>query len=902
MGLIYKKIMKTVANNRSSKLQRWFPLLLLVVILCCLFWRSFLPKYVHFSNDGPLGQQMTAWFELPAAFTGAWDDLNDIGASAGAFPMDINAAIKLSLGAVGYAKFLAPIALLILGLGAYAFFKQLKLSPLARILGALAAMLNSVFFSTACWGVASQQIAIGMDFCALAFVMSNNATTPALVRWARLALAGACVGLNVMEAADIGAIFSVFVAGFVFWKSLFEENTATITGGLRGIARVCLVAAFAGFIAWQSVSSLVTTQIQGVVSVGKNQETPAQHWDWATQWSLPKRETLGLFIPGVFGYKMDTPNNMPEFLQGIYQDGQYWGGMGRAPAVDRMLDSGQPVPSEYMGGMRQTGGQNYAGVLVTLVAVWVIGQSFRRKEKSALHSPHRQQAWFWAIVMAGSLLLAWGRFAPFYQLFYDLPYVSTMRNPTKFLIVYSWAISILFAYGIHALSSQSLVQSAAAPLPFLRQLKTWWSKAARFDRVWLWLMLAFLVLSAVGWQEYGSDSVRPKLIEYLQKVGVGDEKMAAMVADFSIGQVGWYVLMCTLVVILLLLVMMGVFNGSRAKVGGILLGVLLVLDLGAANLPFVTHWDYKQKYASNPIIDLLRNKPWEHRVALLPFRFPPEFQLLNELHAYEWNQHHFPYYNIQTINIIQRPRVASDIDAYESTLGKDPLRFWQLTNTRYFLGPAAFLQGMNEQLDPVGHRFSILQSFEIGPKPGISRAARYEELTAIPNTNGPYALFDFAGALPRAKLFSTWEVNTNNQANLDKLADSNFDPLQTVLVSTPSASFAKTATNQNSGTVDYNSYRTTDIKLTAKAEAPSILLLNDKYDSNWKVTVDGKPSELLCCNFIMRGVFIPPGTHAVEFTFSLPMRAFYISVIGLIVTAGLGGFVFLATRRKAEPV
>jgi uncharacterized membrane protein YfhO len=209
---------------------------------------------------------------------------------------------------------------------------------------------------------------------------------------------------------------------------------------------------------------------------------------------------------------------------------------------------------------------------------------------------------------------------------------------------------------------------------------------------------------------------------------------------------------------------------------------------------------------------------------------------------------------------------------------------------------------MNEQLDPVGHRFSILQSFEIGPKPGISRAARYEELTAIPNTNGPYALFDFAGALPRAKLFSTWEVNTNNQANLDKLADSNFDPLQTVLVSTPSASFAKTATNQNSGTVDYNSYRTTDIKLTAKAEAPSILLLNDKYDSNWKVTVDGKPSELLCCNFIMRGVFIPPGTHAVEFTFSLPMRAFYISVIGLIVTAGLGGFVFLATRRKAEPV
>jgi len=58
---------------------------------------------------------------------------------------------------------------------------------------------------------------------------------------------------------------------------------------------------------------------------------------------------------------------------------------------------------------------------------------------------------------------------------------------------------------------------------------------------------------------------------------------------------------------------------------------------------------------------------------------------------------------------------------------------------------------------------------------------------------------------------------------------------------------------------------------------------------------------LLRCNFIMRGVYVPPGTHAVEFHFNLPMRGFYISVIALALTAGLGVFVFLATRRKEEP-
>ena len=65
-------------------------------------------------------------------------------------------------------------------------------------------------------GVASQQIAIGMDFFALGLVAGNSPAMPALTRWTRLALAGLCVGMNVMEAADIGAIFSVLIAAFVF--------------------------------------------------------------------------------------------------------------------------------------------------------------------------------------------------------------------------------------------------------------------------------------------------------------------------------------------------------------------------------------------------------------------------------------------------------------------------------------------------------------------------------------------------------------------------------------------------------------------------------------------------------------------------------------------------------------
>ena len=78
------------------------------------------------------------------------------------------------------------------------------------------------------------------------------------------------------------------------------------------------------------------------------------------------------------------------------------------------------------------------------------------------------------------------------------------------------------------------------------------------------------------------------------------------------------------------------------------------------------------------------------------------------------------------------------------------------------------------------------------------------------------------------------------------------------------------ATNENSGTVEFKSYAPKNIVFDANATAPSVLLLNDKYDPDWRVTVDGKPAELLRCNFIMRGVYLAPGDHTVEFNFTLP--------------------------------
>ena len=61
------------------------------------------------------------------------------------------------------------------------------------------------------------------------------------------------------------------------------------------------------------------------------------------------------------------------------------------------------------------------------------------------------------------------------------------------------------------------------------------------------------------------------------------------------------------------------------------------------------------------------------------------------------------------------------------------------------------------------------------------------------------------------------------------------------------------------------SYATKHIVLSANATAPSVLLLNDKFDPQWSVTVDGQPAELLRCNFLMRGVYLPPSAYETAF-------------------------------------
>jgi hypothetical protein len=329
-------------------------------------------------------------------------------------------------------------------------------------------------------------------------------------------------------------------------------------------------------------------------------------------------------------------------------------------------------------------------------------------------------------------------------------------------------------------------------------------------------------------------SSRDGFEKYLQQVGF-DAGLAKAIAGFSLSQVAWFLLFFAVALWLVTLVLSGAFAGRKAKWAGVALGLFLVVDLGRADLPWVVTWDYEQKYASNPIIDKMKDKPYEHRVALLPryfsdpgflqaFRLPKEWAdleaYLGQLYSIEWAQHHFLYYNVQSLDLIQMPRYPEDLLAFENalqprTMSQLPgllLRRWELTNTRYLLGAAVFLDLLNQGFDPGLQRFRNAERFNILPKPGIVHPTKLTELTAVAATNGNFALFEFTGALPRAKLYSNWQMAIGDQAavtelrtnalnaadaevlkqgatndflTLQKLTSPSFDPEKTVLLAEP---------------------------------------------------------------------------------------------------------------------
>ena len=885
----------------------------LLLVLGFLFRESFEPEKVVFANDAPLGA-IQAHAEDKKYGWSFWQDLNWVGGEIpSAMPNFTKFFFEACLyvggenGAVLFAKWYQPISLVLLGFCAWLFFRSLRFRQPVCLLGGLAAALNGDFFTYACWGLPSVALGAAAAFLAMAGVV-NALRESGLRMVAWVVLGGVGLGQGVMESFDVGGIFSLYVALFAIFAALNREKNIFGVQVKKGVGFVVVLALSAALMAGHALSNLMGTE--GKAAVQQQEQLSSQDkWNFATQWSLPKTETLRVAVPGLFGYRLDSE-----------EGARYWGSVGQSP-------DWRPG----MGGLdRHSGYGVYAGMLVLLVCLWALGQAFRR-EKSIFNSLDRRWVIFLFVIIIISVFFAWGRHAFFYSLLHPLPFFSSIRNPIKFMHPASLFLVILFAYGLEGMARAYMEQQKNKADDFVGWIKNWFGGLKQWDLRWCQVMSGLLVASVLVWVFYAA--VQSDLNRYLEEtLKIGSDSKS--IAQFSLKMLGVSVCMLFMAVTTMTLFMSGVCSRSVTWPTWALCGLVLVVDFSRAHSRYLVHENYVSKYEANPVVDVLKERPWENRVKLFPAQFVGQLaqseldflqqqlqdtnrtdqvqsqikiqdlmqkfqqvQFFGGVYRGLWAQHHFPYYRVQSTDIIQEPRVAADNRAYREALNVDALRLCQLTSSKYLLG---LRNGDASHLNLVyGKEGAFRQQmvFSMVPKVPDREIRTMEDFTVMTLTNGALALVEFNDALPRAGLYANWRSGLSDQEVLTILPQKTWNPRREVLIIDKIPDPENADSNATVMAASYNDYDPKRIVLSTEAKTSTVLLLNDKYHPAWKVAVDGKPAKLLRANYLMRAVYLPAGNHQVVFSFEPSETGVHVSMAGF----GLGALaivVLMLSRRK----
>ena len=312
----------TVTGANKNFQRPWLLLGLLAAALLVLFYKSLDENQILFANDFPLGAISADCNRLPGRFLGTWREIAWLGGEAPAAAPDITMLCLTLLSPVTYLKVFAPLTLLFLGFSAWVFLRQLNFSPMVCVLGGVSAGLDAHFFSNACWGLGNWNLSAGCAFLAMAALSSK--AIPKV--WEKAVLAGLAVGMGLMEGYDVGAILSVYVGIFIVFNA-FNNDSPLGKKSLNAVIAETLVVIFAAIIAYHTMKTLVRTQIEGVASMEQDVETKQSRWNAATQWSLPKMETLQIMAPGLFGYRLSGN------IEQKNHSGAYWGLIGQDPRL-----------------------------------------------------------------------------------------------------------------------------------------------------------------------------------------------------------------------------------------------------------------------------------------------------------------------------------------------------------------------------------------------------------------------------------------------------------------------------------------------------------------------------------------------------------------------------------------
>ncbi len=556
----------------------------------------------------------------------------------------------------------------------------------------------------------------------------------------------------------------------------------------------------------------------------KEKVLPSAQWEFATNWSLPLRDTPEFILPLFFGTESSD------------RTAPFWGELGRS------LDWKPEHPSGFRNFRQHS---VYMGLLQVLLAVYACGCVFSgaSRKTSLVSAEERRQILFWLTCAIVALLLSFGRYTPFYRLFYALPLADFIRAPVKFFHVVNLSLAILTAYGVTFLLRGSSEFGESAEICAIAK------KSAKL-LAWFCGGLAGVFLCGVLIVNASADS----LTSYWTRLGFDPSLHATMLQHMFIAL--WR--SCGLAAGLGLCIYALLLRRTR-HMGSLAIGICICgaigLDMSLTAKRFVNTIDLSVHESKNAAVNDIRSLVAPRLLDLLTSRNPNDPVRIN-----------LQVYHANAIRLLDNelPDYASLLTQVGNDFGKLVLLL-QVTSTEYVLG-------RREQLNP------WLQSGAFDLK-GYYDFANGIVPAANPH-RAPITLLRLRQALPRA----VWvpSVRYVDEEDSSLIFDSSFNPNEEVMTQTgslPKSTDASIRKRKDPIAANVTAWSRWHVVIDGLPPEGGILLLNDPYHIEWKAYVDKRRTHIAKANMLMMAIDVPPNSGKVEFHRRPGLRFLYVSTL-----------------------
>lgn len=444
-------------------------------------------------------------------------------------------------------------------------------------------------------------------------------------------------------------------------------------------------------------------------------------------------------------------------------------------------------------------------------------------------------SWLALAALVFGLLFSMGKYTPFYNLLYDyFPGINRFRVPKMIMFIPQLGVALLAARGLDLLRDEQVRAAASfrrylagvVALPLL--LTALLASQLLAGRLWLGL-LSPLITEPNRFQA-GAELIAQRWANLVTETGI-----AAVLALVCAG---------------LLIAVSRRWLSARTTF--VLLLALFLLDVWRVNDKFLFTVQLPEHFRSHttPVVEFIAARSSDQYRVLPMTGGDPMYFSANKLPV------------MFTSNPVQQRRWQEFLDAFSLNSSMT-----DLLNVNYIVYAADQYRQERALLD-----------------------RKYQPVFTSPD--GREIVLENRAVLPKAWLVPSVVLLDGRLSAPQILQSPGFDPRAAALVETPAPiqlpPFGQ-APPGPVGVVTVTHYQGHRIELAAETHRNSLLVLGEKYYQGWKASVDGRPAEIYPVDHILRGVYLTPGRHTIQFRFDpLPFKVgAYLTLVSFALFAGM---------------